>query len=69
MKNDIELFTEFYSNVKQGLENVINNFNSELLIDKKGYLKDNLELFCDLNKEGKLIRGFLVALGYKLAKE
>ena len=37
--------------------------------DKKGFLKENLEYFKNLNSDGKLIRGFLIALGYKMSKE
>ena len=67
MKSDIELFGELYLKIKNDLDRVIKEYNDELLKDKKGYLKDNLELFCNLNKDGKLVRGFLIALGYKIA--
>jgi geranylgeranyl diphosphate synthase type I len=40
-----------------------------LVKEKTGYLKENLELLKNLNSDGKLIRGFLIALGYKMLKE
>ena len=69
MKEELGLFGEYYLQVKNDLEKVIDNYNNELLEGKKGYLKNNLELFCNLNRDGKLIRGFLVALGYKIANK
>ena len=69
MKSDLELFKDYYLNIRNDLENVINTYNEEVVKNKKGYLKDNLELFCNLNRDGKLVRGFLIALGYKIAKE
>ena len=37
--------------------------------DKTGYLLENLKLLKNLNSDGKLIRGFLIAFGYKMLKE
>lgn len=67
MKNDLELFKESYIKIKSDLEKVINKYNEDVVKNKKGYLKDNLDLFCNLNRDGKLIRGYLIALGYKLS--
>ncbi len=67
MKSDIELFKEFYSETKDNISLVIDKYNKELVKDKKGYLKDNLELFANLNSDGKLIRATLISLGYKIA--
>lgn len=69
MKEELELFGEYYLQIKNDLEKVIDNYSNELLKDKKGYLKNNLELFCNLNRDGKLIRGFLITLGYKIANK
>ena len=69
MKEELGLFGEYYLQIKNDLEKVIDDYNNELLKDKKGYLKNNLELFCNLNRDGKLIRGFLVALGYKMTNK
>ena len=67
--NNIELFNEYYLKIKNDLDSVINTYNDNLVRDKNGYLRDNLDLFCNLNRDGKLVRGFLIALGYKIAKE
>ena len=67
MKSDIELFNESYLQIKKDLNEVINKYNDKLISDKNGYLRNNLELFCNLNKDGKLVRGFLIALGYKIS--
>ena len=65
---NIEIFSNFYKEVKEDLNEIINDCNKGLLLNKNGYLKDNLELFTNLNKDGKLVRGFLISLGYKIAK-
>lgn len=67
MKN-IELFDEYYKKIKKDLDNNINEFNNILKNNKTGYLKENLELFTNLNSDGKLVRAFLITLGYKIAK-
>ncbi len=69
MKEELEVFGEYYLQIKNDLEKVIDNYNNEVLKDKKGYLKDNLELFCNLNRDGKIIRGFLITLGYKMTNK
>ena len=68
MNNNLEIFKEYYVEIKKELEKVINDYNENVIRDKNGYLKNNLNLFCNLNKDGKLVRGFLIALGYKIAK-
>lgn len=68
MKNNIELFTEYYKKEKKELEIIINDYNINLLKNKDGYLKENLNLFVNLNKDGKLIRGILILLGYRMIK-
>ena len=69
MKSDLELFKEYYLQVKKDLEKVIDDYNKELLKNKEGYLKNNLEIFSNLNRDGKLIRGFLISLGYKMSNK
>ncbi len=68
MKSDLELFNESYLQIKSDLEKVINKYNDNVIKNKNGYLKDNLGLFCNLNRDGKLVRGFLIALGYKISQ-
>lgn len=67
MENHIEFFNNFYSVNKSNLVKIIDMYNLELLKGKEGYLKENLNRFKDLNSDGKLIRGILIALGYKLS--
>lgn len=64
---DREIFEKFYKEVYKSLNLKIEEFNLDILKDKDGYLKDNLSYFTNLNSEGKLIRGFLIALGYHIA--
>ena len=64
--NNIEKFNSFYKETSKGINDRLKEYNDSLVKDKKGYLKDNLSLFANLNSEGKLVRGFLIALGYKL---
>ena len=69
MENHIEKFNTFYKNVSKEINNYLKEFNESLVKDKTGFLKENLELLKNLNSDGKLIRGFLIALGYKILKE
>lgn len=66
--NNIELFYDFYKENKVRLETIIDNYNKSLLEGKSSYLSKNLELFSNLNSDGKLIRGILVNLGYEMMK-
>ena len=67
--NKIEKFKRYYKEVKKDLDKLINNFNKDIVKENNKILKDNLELFADLNSNGKLVRGTLVNLGYYLLKE
>ena len=69
MENHIEKFNSLYKQVKDEINNYLKEFNESLVKDKTSYLKENLEILANLNSEGKLIRGFLIALGYKMLKE
>ena len=64
--NNIDLFKDIYIRVYNDLNKLLNEYNLNITNNKIGYLKDNLELFKELNSNGKLIRGFLISLGYKL---
>lgn len=68
-KKNIEKFNEFYKKISKEINNNLKEYNETLVKDKKGFLKENLEYFKNLNSDGKLIRGFLIALGYKMSKE
>ena len=69
MDKSIILFNNFYKESKDKINILIDKYNKELTEDKNGYLKANLELFSNLNSGGKLIRGILIALGYKLTNK
>lgn len=68
-KKNVEKFYEFYKKISKEINNDLKEYNEILVKDKKGFLKENLEYFKNLNSDGKLIRGFLIALGYKMSKE
>ena len=67
--NKIEKFKRYYKEVKKDLDEMINGFNKKIVNDDNKILKDNLELFAELNSNGKLVRGTLVNLGYYLLKD
>ena len=69
MENNLEKFYDFYKKTAKDINNYLKEFNESLVKDKTGFLKENLELLKNLNSDGKLIRGFLIALGYKILKE
>lgn len=61
----INYFEEYYKETKEKLSKTIEEFNETLKSDNT-IINYNLELFKDLNSDGKLIRGTLVNLGYSL---
>ena len=69
MITNLDLFKKYYYETKANLDIIIDNYNKDLLKNKEGYLKDNLDLFVNLNSDGKLVRGLLVTLGYKIASK
>ena len=69
MENNLGKFYDFYKKTAKEINNYLKEFNESLVKDKTGFLKENLELLKNLNSDGKLIRGFLIALGYKILKE
>lgn len=64
-----KVFLEYYKEVRDNLNKYIDDFNSELIKEDNILLKESLEIFANLNSDGKLIRGTLVNLGYKLMNE
>ena len=65
----IEVFKKYYQKEKELLNKKINNYNNNLVEENNSLLKYNLDLFSNLNTNGKLIRGVLVDLGYYLLKD
>ena len=51
-------FKFFYDNTKPIIEKSINNFNSNILIERQNLIKENLEIFAKLNNSGKMVRGY-----------
>jgi geranylgeranyl diphosphate synthase type I len=66
---NLQIFNDFYKRTAKEINKCLKDFNESLVKEKTGYLKENLELLKNLNSDGKLIRGFLIALGYKMLKE
>ena len=66
---NLKKFNEFYKKIAKEINQYLKEYNESLVKDKEGFLKENLEYFKNLNSDGKLIRGFLIAFGYKLLKE
>ena len=69
MENNQKKFNELYKKISKEINNHLKEYNESMVKDKKGYLKENLEYLKNLNSDGKLVRGFLIALGYKIMKE
>ena len=67
--NRIEKFKEYYKEEKKDLDNKLNKYNEKIVKEENEILKYNLELFANLNSNGKLVRGTLVNLGYYLLKD
>lgn len=61
-------FEQFYKKSKKSLNNLIEKFNNSIK-DDNDIFNYNINLFKNLNKDGKLIRGTLVNLGYSLLKD
>ncbi len=62
-------FIEYYKKEKETISKLIIEFNNSLLIEQNPIIKENIELFKNLNSDGKCVRGTLVNLGYYLLKE
>ena len=69
MDSNLAKFNSLHKKVTAEIIKIRDEYNKSLVSNSSGYLKENLEFFKDLNSTGKLIRGFLVALGYKMLKE
>ena len=67
--NRIEKFKEYYKEEKKDLDNKLNKYNEKIVKEENEILKYNLELYANLNSNGKLVRGTLVNLGYYLLKD
>ena len=69
MQNNIESFNHFFKKTTKEINLHLKKYNELLVKDKSGFLRENLDLLKNLNSDGKLIRGFLISLGYKILKE
>lgn len=59
-------FLEYYKINKNILNKELNEFNNKIKREENKLIKENIDYFTNLNCDGKLIRGSLVNLGYKL---
>ncbi len=57
-------FIDFYQNIKPQIQKEIHKFNQQLKKEKKLSIKESIDVFCQLNEAGKMIRGTLIILGY-----
>ena len=67
--SSIEKFKIFYKKEKERIDFKLEEFNEKLLEEENDIIRQNLELFRNLNSNGKIIRGSLVHLGYYLLKD
>lgn len=65
--NNINIFKDNYRTITIKINDLLTTYNNNLIKEENSILKRNLELFKNLNSDGKLIRGFLIYLGYKLS--
>lgn len=65
----INKFKEYYLKTKEKLDKKIGEYNEKLEKENNSILKENFSLFTNLNKDGKLVRGTLVNLGYYILKD
>lgn len=66
-ENDIFAFREFYETSKTRLTALIDRRNEEIRKEKNPLIRPFQEDFTDLNQGGKMLRGVLVNLGYRIA--
>ena len=62
-------FLKYYSETKDKLNQYLKKYNDNIKREENELIKENLNVFSNLNSDGKLIRGTLVNLGYKLIKD
>ena len=62
-------FYDYYKKYKKEIEKSLLDFNNVIINEETGIIKDNIEKFCELNISGKMIRGILITLGYKISGE
>lgn len=63
------MFLKYYKEVREKLNKKLEEYNNELKKESNDLIKENIDVFTNLNSDGKLIRGTLVNLGYKLKKD
>lgn len=62
---ELNSFNNYYSKTKEKIVKGINDYNNSLIDEKDNrIIKELLKEFIDLNKDGKYIRGTLIALAY-----
>ena len=64
-----KIFKNYYNETKEKINKKLTEYNRNIIHQDNDLIKYNLELFSNLNSEGKLVRGTLVNLGYHLLKD
>jgi geranylgeranyl pyrophosphate synthase len=65
----IEYFKRFYKEQKEKIDKKIASYHHDFEKEELPIVRSNLQLFSNLNSDGKRIRGVLVNLGYGLLKD
>lgn len=64
---DLEAFLDYYKAEQEHLSKVLKAYNKDLRKEPNPLIRQAREDLADLNEGGKLLRGILVKLGYRLA--
>ena len=59
-------FINFYQKYQPQIKEKIIDFNNDIKKEKITTIKGNIDVYCNLNEAGKMIRGVLILLGYNL---
>lgn len=66
-EQDGQAFRDFYSETKARLDREMKEYNQKLADDENAVIRPFMEALGDLNSGGKMLRGMLVVLGYRIA--
>lgn len=62
-------FIDFYKEVSPKLKKELIKYNNDILNEENKTIRENMRIFGELNESGKMVRGSLILLGYKLANK
>ena len=66
MKDDLGRFLEYYGETKKRLTAKNKAYNREIRKDKNPAVRLFMQDLADMNEGGKMLRGMLVSLGYRI---